>query len=225
MSRICEVVLYIENQPCEPAFIRNLLNNLLANQVAESGADLLGYWSSEQGEWIDEYHLDSAVDQIVAAGGGTLELKDSRKLQFQVGIRPEHSPKDPQGFVTLRFDRAELTNSDHPSDGFEQVISYAKRISSFLTPLFGHGGYDLQWVDFDICEASRQRILERMSWINFLPASLVTTTECERFKQIPNLNANCDDNPRMISLASTPVDQLSIRNRRKEILNILKIDG
>lgn len=224
MSRICEVVLYIKNTSCEPTFIRNLLNNLFDNQVAESGANLLGYWSSEQDEWIAESHLDSAVDQIVAAGGGTVELKDSRELQFQVGIRPEHSPIEPQGFVILRFDRAELANSDHPSDGFEQVILYAKRISSFLTPLFGHGGYDLQWIDFDIREAPRQRILERMSWINFLPTSIVTAAECEHLRQIPNLVADCDYNPRVISLAPTPIDQLSIRTRREKILDFLKTD-
>lgn len=201
------------------------MEHLFTNPVAESGANLLGYWTDEYQEWVDEFSFDYAVDQIVAAGGGTLEFVDSSDLQFQIGVWPEGSSTESQGFVTLYFDRAELDRSDYRSGGADQVLLYAKQISDFLTPLFGHGGYDIQWIDFDIREASRSQILERMSWINFLPENLLTTRECQRLKQMSDIDADCDDDPQTILLASTPTDQLSIQSRRNKVIDELNIDN
>lgn len=217
MSSVCEVIYYITPRDCTEAFVNRTITDLFSiSSINQDSVTVIGYWSDRKEEWINTSDITEAIDVLVKEEGGLIEFSDSEHFNFQFEIWPRSSEAD-YGFVKLRFDRTEIRVS--PNQRISEIITYSKRVCNSVSPNFAHGGYELDWIDFNPTNVPFDRLLGQLSWINFIKSDQVentvvldeiTTARCERV-----------NNHYMIQLSSVPQNQEQIRNSKKRFISLL----
>lgn len=217
MSSICDLVYYITPRDCTKAFVNRTIGDLFNTHPANrNDITVIGYWNGRKEEWINTQDIIEVVDVIVKEEGGLIEFSDSENFNFQIEIWPRSSEAG-YGFIKLRFDRTEISVS--VNQRISEIITYAKRVCNSVSPSFVHGGYELDWIDFNPTKVPFGRLLSQLSWINFIRSDQIENPVV--LNEITTARWERVNNHYMIQLSSAPHERDQISNSKKRVIEIL----
>lgn len=217
MSSVCKIIYYVTPQDCSEEYITSIIEDLFNGFPSSQGEiSVIGHWNELKEEWISPSNITEAINAVVDQKGGLIEFSDSNNFNFQIWMSPEPSEAG-YGVVELSFRRTEIRAS--PNQRISEIITYTKRLCNSVCPNFVHGGYELDWVDFNPTNAPFVCLLNQLSWINFIRSDQFNNLVL--LDEITTVHYERVNNHILLQLSPEPKNRDQISNSKKQVIALL----